>query len=125
MIVMNTNFSCGKRIKELRVERGLSQERVALNAGITPAYLGLVERGQRNATVNIVERICAAMNVTLREFFAERNEDTTLDVVDKQILAQLSGLSKSEKQACLQLVKDAVYLCNLRTKDDDSHVAAV
>lgn len=122
---MNTNFSCGKRIKELRAERGLSQERVALNAGITPAYLGLVERGQRNATVNIVERICVAMNVTLREFFAESNEDTTLDVVDKQILAQLSGLTKAEKQACLQLVKDAVYLCNLSTKDDDSHVAAV
>ena len=111
---MNTNFSCGKRIKELRIERGLSQERVALNAGITPAYLGLVERGQRNATVSIVERICAAMNVTLREFFAESSEDASVDAVDKQILAQLSGLSKEEKQICLQLVKDAVLLSSLK-----------
>lgn len=113
---MNTNFSCGKRIKELRVERGLSQERVALNAGITPAYLGLVERGQRNATVNIVERICAAMNVTLRDFFAESNDDTSLDTIDKQVLAQLNGLSKEEKQACLQLLKDALALRNLNLR---------
>ena len=64
---MNTNFSCGKRIKELRIERGLSQERVALNAGITPAYLGLVERGQRNATVNLRCNVCESGRVFLWE----------------------------------------------------------
>lgn len=113
---MNTNFSCGKRIKNLRIERGLSQERVALNAGITPAYLGLVERGQRNATVNIVERICAAMNVSLAEFFSESTDESQTDIVDRQILGQLSGLSIEEKQLCLQLLKDAVQLRNLNKK---------
>lgn len=113
---MNTNFSCGKRIKDLRTERGLSQERVALNAGITPAYLGLVERGQRNATVNIVERICAAMNVSLAEFFSESADESQTDIVDRQILGQLSGLSMEEKQLYLQLLKDAVQLRNFNKK---------
>lgn len=108
---MNKNFSCGNRIKELRTERSLSQERLALNAGITPAYLGLVERGKRNATVTTIERICAALNISLAEFFSVADSFTPVDDdIGKQILYQLSGLSDEEKQLFLQLIKDAVHI---------------
>ena len=111
---LNTNFSCGNRIKELRTERALSQERLALNAGITPAYLGLVERGQRNATVAIIERICAALDISLSDFFSTAHYRASGDDdVGKQILYQLSGLTDEEKLAFLQLIKQTLHIRQL------------
>ena len=108
---MSENFSCGSRIRELRTERGLSQEQLALTADITPAYLGLVERGVRNATVRVIERLCRAMNVSLASFFSM--EDTPVPAVDEteqQILGQLSVLTDEEKSAVLQTVKSILQL---------------
>ena len=98
-------------MKELRIARGLSQERLALNAGITPAYLGLVEREKRNATVAIIERICMAMNVSLAEFFAvDTAVADSIDATSQQILFEISGLKETEKQLVLQIVKNAIEL---------------
>lgn len=120
VIDMKGNFSCGNRIKELRNERSLSQERLALNAGITPAYLGLVERGKRNATVATVERICSAMNISLSAFFSTAdNTSQAEDDVGKQILCQLNGLSREEKIAFLHLVKQVLYIQKLGNKSID------
>ena len=108
---METNFSCGARIKDLRIQRALSQERLALNAGITPVYLGQVERGQKNATVNTVEQICRAMNVSLAEFFSGADKtDSENDAVGKQIICHLNGLTQAEKEAVLQIIRSALQL---------------
>lgn len=117
VIMMKANFSCGDRIRELRTERAMSQERVALSAGITPAYLGQVERGQKNATVAIVERICAAMNVSLSEFFSPSPPATEMDLIEKQLLSQLKSLNHEEKLTCLHIIENAVQLCKVSSKD--------
>ena len=110
VIKMENNFNCGERIKELRKKHSLSQERLALNAGITPAYLGLLERGKRNATVVTIERICGALGITLNEFFSKTDCSQKQDDIGEQIKSQLSGLSDDEKSAVLQLVKQVVHL---------------
>ena len=110
---LNNTFSCGNRIKELRTERGLTQERLALNAGITPAYLGQVERGQKNATIAIIENICDALNVSLADFFSVySNADMPKDI-DLQILANLRTLSSPEKEVVLQIIKNIMELRDL------------
>jgi len=113
VMILNNIFSCGNRIKELRTERGLTQERLALNAGITPAYLGQVERGQKNATVAIIENICDALNVSLADFFSvHSNADMPKDI-DLQILANLRTLSSPEKEVVLQIIKNILELRDL------------
>jgi transcriptional regulator with XRE-family HTH domain len=85
----------------------MSQEQVAHIADITPAYLGQVERGTKNITVYTLEKICRALNVSLAEFFsiARLDAETETDEVAAQILHQLNGKSKDEKQAVLRLIK--------------------
>jgi transcriptional regulator with XRE-family HTH domain len=53
----------GKRVRGLRVERGLTQEQLALDIGIDLTYLGGIERGQRNPTLLIIVRIADAFRI--------------------------------------------------------------
>ena len=108
---MRANFSCGERIRALRTERGLSQEELANAAEITPAYLGQVERGQKNPTVLIVERVCAALNISLAAFFSEAIPRLPADdEAERQILGQLGMLTPEEKNIVLQAVKNMMQL---------------
>lgn len=113
VINLVNNFNCGKRIKELRKLHSISQERLALNAGITTAYLGLLERDKRNPTVHTIEHICNALNISLSEFFSPaENENKSISVND-QINSQLLGMDDEEKAAVLQLIKQLVHIREL------------
>lgn len=90
---------------------------LALDAEITPAYLGLVERGKRNATVLIIERICSALNISLSEFFStDCIKKSPEDDIDKQILAQIAGFSDDEKLAFLHLTKSVMQFRQVSIK---------
>ena len=68
VIIMSKNFNIGYRIYELRNDRGLSQEQLALQAEITPTYLGQIERNLKNPTVHVIEKLCFSMNLSHRCF---------------------------------------------------------
>ena len=59
----------GRVIRELRKERGLSQEAFADLAGIDRGYMGNIERGKSNVTLTKVFQISNALNVTPQEVF--------------------------------------------------------
>lgn len=67
------DFNLGQRVHQLRTERKLSQEQLALRSNITPTYLGLIERNVKNPTVKVVEQLCNAMNISLADFFKLHN----------------------------------------------------
>lgn len=56
--------SFGERIKKLRKEKGLTQERLADEAQIERSYMGTIERGERNPTILKVYRIAKALKVS-------------------------------------------------------------
>lgn len=114
VIRMKQNFSCGDRIRELRLKCGLSQERLALNADITPAYLGLLERGKKNPTVLTIERLCQAMGISLSDFFSTySNHKDIEDDIGKQILYHLNGLTDEERLCFLDLTKTMLQIRKL------------
>ena len=59
----------GKRIKEIRSEKGISQEKLALKAEIDRTYLAGVENGKRNLSIKSLEKIINALNVSFHDFF--------------------------------------------------------
>lgn len=61
----------GWNIRRLRVARGISQERLAYDTGIDRSYLGGVERGGENPTVDVLDRIAAVLKCPLAELFRE------------------------------------------------------
>ena len=59
----------GSRIRYLRKQRGISQEKLALIAGIDRTYLAGIESGKRNATIISLEKIINALGVSMKDFF--------------------------------------------------------
>ena len=59
----------GDRIKELRKETGLSQEKFALKIDMDRTYFATVESGKRNISLQNIEKIANGLNITISELF--------------------------------------------------------
>lgn len=57
----------GQRVRHLRKERGITQEQLAHEAGIERSYMGAIERGERNPSLEKIHRICKALKVKSSE----------------------------------------------------------
>jgi transcriptional regulator with XRE-family HTH domain len=59
----------GERVRELRKEKGLSQEALALACNLDRTYIGGVERGERNISLLNIHKVAAALGVPVKELF--------------------------------------------------------
>ena len=66
---MDINKQLGMRIKYLRRLKKMSQEDLALEAGVNKNYLSDLERGERNPTVKVLDKIARALDINLQELF--------------------------------------------------------
>lgn len=111
-------FKYGDRLKQLRKERGLSQEEMALRADITTSYYGQLERGQANPSIALLEKICAVMNIQIADIFTDTNTNILgIDAISMQVLQQLNGKSSEEKAVILSILKKINSLNDIGMKD--------
>lgn len=61
----------GARVRELRLAAGLSQEKLAANAGMHRTYLSGVERGERNISLRNIARLARALDVSPAELLED------------------------------------------------------
>ena len=65
--MIKENF--GKRVRELRLEMKLSQEKFALKINMDRTYFSSVESGKRNISLENIKKIADGLNVKLEELF--------------------------------------------------------
>ncbi|WP_206741043.1 helix-turn-helix domain-containing protein [Hyphomonas pacifica] len=58
-------------MRRIRVSKGVSQERLAFDANVDRSYLGGLERGEHNPTVDVLERVAKVLDVPLRDLFTD------------------------------------------------------
>ena len=73
----------GQRIRNYRTQKGLSQEKLAELAGCHPTYIGQLERGEKNATLESVEKIASAMDISLSELFDKLGKSGSNNIAAK------------------------------------------
>jgi transcriptional regulator with XRE-family HTH domain len=66
---MSIKQKFGKRVKELRLKKGMSQETLALISDIDRTYLPAIEKGDRNVSITIVEKLAIGLKVDITELF--------------------------------------------------------
>jgi len=59
----------GKRLRNLRRQKGYSQEKLAELASLHRNYIGMIERGERNVTLLKIKKIARALNIEIKELF--------------------------------------------------------
>lgn len=70
----DTKTLLGKRIRYFRRTKDLSQEELAEKANISSKYLGEIERGKANLTIDITEKISIALNIEISLLFDYQHE---------------------------------------------------
>lgn len=97
----------GQRIRLLRENLGISQEKLAEKANLNTSFVGQIERGGKKPTLETLEKIVNALDISFEELFAfERDlikhKDT---LIANKIAFELHGRSQDEQEAVLSLVK--------------------
>ena len=59
----------GKRVRELRKKKGYSQEELADKAGLHRTYIGSIERGEQNVSIDNIDKIAKALKTPINFLF--------------------------------------------------------
>jgi transcriptional regulator with XRE-family HTH domain len=93
----------GSRIRQHRKHAGLTQEALALSSGINVSFLGDIERGIKKPSIDTLEKLLKALNVTFREFFDfETAIKPIKDSAALERLAMVIGLVKIDAESFFQ-----------------------
>jgi transcriptional regulator with XRE-family HTH domain len=67
--IMDIRNKIGIRLRELRNEKGLSQEKFSFACELDRTYIASIEQGRRNVSIANIEKIAKALNITIYDFF--------------------------------------------------------
>jgi transcriptional regulator with XRE-family HTH domain len=75
---METSFSLGDRLRQLRSERNISQRDLARLAGLSPNSISLIERDETSPSVATLQSLATALNIRMSYFFEEKTPSSVL-----------------------------------------------
>jgi transcriptional regulator with XRE-family HTH domain len=70
---MDIKLKFGTNLRRLRLEKGFSQEKLAYEAGLDRTYIPSIEKGERNISITVVEKLSSALKTPIKDFFDEVN----------------------------------------------------
>lgn len=59
----------GKRIRDIRISKGVSQSQLALMTSMTKSYMSEIEAGKKNLTLRTLQKIATSLGITLEDIF--------------------------------------------------------
>lgn len=68
---MDINQQFGSRLIELRRERKMTQEKLAVLSGLTRVYISGIEQGKRNISLEVIAQLAKALEIKISQFFEE------------------------------------------------------
>jgi transcriptional regulator with XRE-family HTH domain len=66
-----TLIKFGNKVREERLKQNLSQEKLAAKAGVHRTYIGMIERAEKNITLENIEKIAYALGLNLYDLFKD------------------------------------------------------
>ena len=106
----------GKHIKEIRMAKGYSQESFAIKCGLHRTYIAGVEAGNRNISLENLNKIAEALDVTLAELCDYEKP------IHNTILLKINGetfVMESECELTPENKEDIEIICKLAYDDDE------
>lgn len=98
------NADLGRKIKEERIERGYTQEELGEKIDSTGAYIGQIERGERNASMGKIVLIAEALNVSIDYLTGNFCFGETKSI-DGKIVEELKDATNKQKELMMDIIK--------------------
>ena len=70
---MNIQEKFGNKVKSLREQKGISIEHLANNSNVDRNYISDIEKGKRNVSIEVIEKIMTGLDTDLATFFNDKN----------------------------------------------------
>ena len=97
----------GQRIRNYRTKLGLSQEKLAELAGCHPTYIGQLERGEKNATLESIDKIASSLNVSLSRLLENLGgENTARRNLPLECYEFLSAKTEEEQEQIFKILME-------------------
>ena len=98
------------RVKRIRTELGLSQEELAYRCGMHASHIGFLERGQRNPTLDTLERVSLGLDISLVELLDYDQEPAAIsfDETTNKLISYILALNAEQKKQVLAIIKTFV-----------------
>ena len=103
----------GERIRLYRNCAGLSQEALAEKAGLHSTYIGQLERGEKNATLESIEKVVRALDLSFETLFENIIIGNTKNEYAVECYEMITALPVSEQKAILELIKKTIDYKNM------------
>lgn len=102
------SIKIGSRIRYFRNLKELSQEKLALEAGLNPAFLGHIERGLKCPTIDTLSKIAIALNISLSELVNIEDEIQANNNAINKITISIKSLSQEDAERVAHIISEIV-----------------
>lgn len=102
----------GQRIRNYRIQQGLSQEALAENSGLHPTYIGQIERGEKNATLESVEKVAKGLSVPLGRLFENIGGSGGDNNYPAEAYSLVQSVSVPAQEKIVAIIRSAVEIKN-------------
>ncbi|MCI1957999.1 MAG: helix-turn-helix domain-containing protein [Clostridia bacterium] len=103
----------GNKIQNARQSKGLSQENLAEELNISVSYIGRIERGERQPSVQTLENIGEVLNIPFPSLICNLNKE---EQINSMWIEKTKNLSEKEKQTILSILQMLLELLNSSKK---------
>lgn len=104
----NTVKIIGERVRSHRIQAGLSQEELAEKAGLHNSYIGVIERGEKNASIESIEKVVIALNISFETLFENIVSGENKNTVPLVCYNMINSLTPIEQKAILELLESII-----------------
>ncbi|WP_240414981.1 helix-turn-helix domain-containing protein [Paenibacillus periandrae] len=92
-----------KMLTHHREAAGLTMNQLSVKSGVSQPYIGEIEKGKKKPTIDTIERLCAALGVTLSHFFSDPERSLPNDM--QQLIQTTEKLPPEERKALNEYLK--------------------
>lgn len=99
------NFTrIGRKIKEIRLAKGLTQEYVAAIADVNTSHISNIENNRVKISLPTLVHVCNALDTTIDYILADEYDQTS-SVLDQEVLRELNSCNDQTKRQILEIIK--------------------
>lgn len=104
------SIEIGQRIRSYRLQNGLNQEELAEKCGLHPTYIGQVERGEKNATLESVSKITNGLSLPLSKLFENMGSEADIENYPAEAYDLMLSLPTDEQEKMIKIMQMIIQM---------------